>query len=324
MNRSSVHALTLALALALSGCQAPTQVMVLVDGDDFVWDQLTRLDVRVYARDPEDVRGETERLVQEASPGIPSLRRPFRIPLAPRGRDASRRYRVQVDATVVGGGRVSSRAISGYQPSATRELRLYLAASCIDVDDCEDEQTCRFGLCVDANVDIESLCRPDEVCDAGADARDAGRDTSQPDAAERDASEAGDALDASDSATREDTSDSGAMDSAADTAAADTTAADTTADDTSTDTFEEDCVDPLMESTCPPGQVCGLLDDEVACVERGGSGAGDPCRDNGCIAEHYCSPRARTCYAICLGTADCEGTCTPVGDTGFGFCVPPF
>lgn len=295
----------LAFALIV-GCQAPTQVLVLVDGDDSVWANLTRIEIRVFSRDPNDVSGETERLVLQATPAVAGIDPPFEIPLAPRGRDARRRYRVQVAATLRGGGVIVARVISGYQANATRELTIYLAAECIDVTDCSEQQTCRMGVCVDATVDVERLCVPDDptpICDSGVAVEDTAVDTAV-----------------------EDTT----PDVVADTASDTTSVSDMALGDTSGPDTSPMCIDPLTPIVgCLPA-VCGIVDDAVACRPRGIAPEGASCASVDCRGALYCNPADRVCHQICdLGAdvpcVDPMTFCDPittVSETGksYGFC----
>lgn len=161
--------MALAPCLCLLGCTEPTQVLVEIDGDELVWDAMQSLRVTVWPRDSDGVESATT--VEDTEHVADGLSRPFLVPLAPRNGDASRGYRVEAVATLSGGRTVTARVISGYQPNATRVVRVFLDAECVGAAECPTaEQTCRDGVCVDADIPPDMLCGLDESCDAGPDA----------------------------------------------------------------------------------------------------------------------------------------------------------
>ncbi|UJR85220.1 hypothetical protein [Sandaracinus amylolyticus] len=154
----------LASSALASGCscenlRANTQVMATIDAEPGVRDMARQLVVRVYGA-PGGQSGVPDTLVQEfpfpvsASDGWPTT-----VALAPEGRDASRRYRIEAVAQTASGAAIATvRAISGYAEEQTLWLQLLLLDGCIGVT-CEDPgQTC-IGpdQCGDATIDVEDL-----------------------------------------------------------------------------------------------------------------------------------------------------------------------
>lgn len=298
---------------AMSACQSPTQVLVQVDGDDAVWDRLVELEVRVWAREDD---GE-ESVAAELT--IPSpIPRPYRVPLAPLDRDASRRYRVEAVGRLSTDETVIARLISGYVPRQTLRYVLFLDADCVAVRDCSDEETCVNGACRSAEVPPDELCALGDCPDVGA--PDAGRDTDAPDTG---------------------TSDTGTSDTGMpDTGMPDTGTPDTGTPDTGTpdmgmcpwgETVDcnlrtNDCEDELEQ--CTPGlDTAGL--ETGYCEAIGVRALGERCENTfGCLEGLVC---ARTqddevgfCRPPCSVSQPCScvtGLCVPpAGSTEFGGC----
>lgn len=294
------HVATVVLIAAV-GCQEPTQIQVNIAGDDIVWDNLEAMEIRIWSREPGDIGGETEQEVLVAMPNTRGLEQPYEVPLAPKGRDSRRRYRIQVSAQLAEG-EVVARAISGYEANRTRQLLVYLAGDCIDAPDCEDEQTCRGGICVDAEVPVETLCEfppGDPRCSDAA--VDSGRDT-QAD-------------------TRADSSGDTAMDRM-----------DTGPD---TDVDAGMCVWPdtgcrIDTASCDVGEICIVQGESTRCAPEGaGNRAGDSCDTlNSCAPGAGCAVVLDdgTCRPVCpllpevCSCADAEERCLSVGGTTYGFC----
>jgi len=173
--RTAIAGIVLTFVVLGPGClPPPSQVVVLVDADPEVRvdSRYDHVRVRVFARPAPE--GDGELLNEIVTPGLESgVPWPFRLVLTPAGGDAARRYEVLVTAEEVtpehpsGAAFVTARAISGYIPRETRILRIVLTAACVDGPVCEEEQTCRGGICRTAVIDPGTLARLDEL-DAGA------------------------------------------------------------------------------------------------------------------------------------------------------------
>ncbi len=174
--------------LALGCLPPPAQVIVVVDAEPGVLAdaRYDHVRVQVFAR---DAPGGSSRAaptlnlpVRPGAEGGPPL--PFRVVLTPTGGDASRTYEVRVTAEDASDDEfVLARAISGYAPRETLVLPILLRSSCVDVLECEAEQTCDESVCVSATVLVEDLV-PLEIFrrDAGPGARDGGPDDAALDA----------------------------------------------------------------------------------------------------------------------------------------------
>ena len=172
MNRT--HAWILAASLVTGfGCDAPadrTQVTVVVDAEDAIAEQTKRLEFRVWGGSGRDGAELSLRLTEELRPDSGF---PVRLALVPLDQDATRVYRVEVNAYDAQEERVATiRALSGYRQGQSLRLDLLFEDRCARVQ-CDDlAQTCRAGECMDAQRDVGDLMplEPPAPIDAGADA----------------------------------------------------------------------------------------------------------------------------------------------------------
>jgi hypothetical protein len=131
-----------------------TQVIASIDADPGVRMRARVLHVLVYGP-PYDTNGVPVFVVRDVTFDLSSYEWPIVVALAPEGRDATRRYRVEAIALDASDAHVATaRAISGYVAEQTLLLPVRLLDRCIGVT-CDDPgQTC-FGPddCRDATVD---------------------------------------------------------------------------------------------------------------------------------------------------------------------------
>lgn len=165
MTRVRIAALALALGFLASCAPRPrTEVMVRVFADTAVAAEARRLAVRVF----EGPEATGEPFSDDVGTELTPLTYPVRIALVPREGDASRTYRVEVDALDVAGGVLArTRVVSGFVPQRTLQLDLRLESCCRDVT-CGDDQACRACACAPIEVDPGSLepLEPDGPPDA--------------------------------------------------------------------------------------------------------------------------------------------------------------
>jgi hypothetical protein len=133
-----------ALAIAwLAGCSPvpATQVIVEIDAEPFFERLTTALRLEIWDQE----RARTEITVSLADTDFP-----VRLPLAPRGGDATRTFEVMATAgdaagTVLG----RTRVLGGYVEHELRTIALVLEESCAGVE-CGPSERCVGGACADA------------------------------------------------------------------------------------------------------------------------------------------------------------------------------
>jgi Lectin C-type domain/Domain of unknown function (DUF2341) len=156
-------ALRLGVLLLAASCTQPqlldpTQTVVVVDAEPGVRARADALVVSIHGDDGKRLRADTRR----RSDG--TLAWPYLVALSPKNGDASRGFEVVADARDGRGSFLAkARVISGYVNHEQRTVTLMLEDSCIGVDTCRDDQTCRKGKCVSAEVSVEDLSSFDEA-----------------------------------------------------------------------------------------------------------------------------------------------------------------
>ncbi|MCB9604554.1 MAG: hypothetical protein H6722_13710 [Sandaracinus sp.] len=186
---------TALLATLLFACAAETprtQVMVVIDADDGVRADTTRLRITVRSGAAFDEFRLEQTVGGEGRP----LTWPLRVALVPQDGDASRVFDVEAEALSSTNERTGIvRARSGYVPRRTKELALLLEDCCRAVE-CSAEQTCRSCMCAAKDVNPEALpdlgradagAPPDAGGSHDAGGIDGGRDAGLPDTGPLDA-----------------------------------------------------------------------------------------------------------------------------------------
>lgn len=145
---------TAGLAIALSSCVDPTQIVVVVDTDMAVPRELDAFRARVIGPE-DDVALDEEYPLEPGDSGPPvSLAASFGV--RPRGGRADRRVTVEVEALLDGEVLFGTKAITSYVEHRRLRLDMFLAARCI-AERCADGQTCRRGGCEDERIDPDDL-----------------------------------------------------------------------------------------------------------------------------------------------------------------------
>lgn len=163
------------LASACSSEPAPTGAVVVVVAEPLIAGETTTLVVRVYGADGTSTSGE-EVLREQRTVAIGAAQAlPYTFGVRPLRGDATRLYRVEVEARDASGGLLATaRALSGYVPGRVISLELVFDDACRGVTCADAATTCRAAVCVDAHVDPTTL--PTYGSDAGVGV-DAGADT---------------------------------------------------------------------------------------------------------------------------------------------------
>ena len=287
MTRSAEVRCLLSLLLLSCSAGSRSQVMVVVDGEDRVRAMSERLEVVVRAGEQlEDV---VFSLTSSRSEGIAWG---TTVAVAPRARDASRRFRVDATAYDASGVVATTYAISGFVEGEVRELRLLLRNACIGAR-CDEDRACREGgECVEPFIPPD-LLPPFVREDAGRDDADPGTDAGQ---------DAG-TTDAGTDAGRDGGSDAG---DGGPTPECIVNGDCPAADCAGVDCIAGECVYEPRHSACDPGNPClrGVCDPLDGCREET---VGGPCDDG----------------TFCNGADNCEaGVCNPSGVSpcGMGTC----
>ncbi len=173
----------LAVVWASLGCgsSSPVErgVLLVVDGDATVRERVRRVEVHVEGRGAEGGWEEAGHFVLE---NIEPLRWPLRGALEPKGGSAGRSFQITVEGyeSALGGDGtpplVVARVRSEFVGEGWRRLHVFLASACFEVQ-CEDEESCRLGVCVPVERETEELgndpgasrppCERDSECDDG-------------------------------------------------------------------------------------------------------------------------------------------------------------
>jgi hypothetical protein len=177
----------LALGCSLVGCPEATQLTVVVDSDYGPGTELKQLRVRV--REAESDKEPETRLLQvsRSESGQGKVTLPFSFGVVPKGNDASRRPRVEIEAFASADGAntgeeplVTRLAVTGFIKDKNLRLPMFIWRSCEDVDcserDSEQPLTCIDGECRSARVDPAELqpARPGQQPGIDAGDSDAG------------------------------------------------------------------------------------------------------------------------------------------------------
>jgi hypothetical protein len=160
----------LALVATLSGCGGDvTEVVIIVAADTDVSDRAVSLAVRVYGADG-------TRIVDRIDALGTAVSFPARLPLAPRGGDASRTWRVEVDARTAFGCVFSAVMDSGgYEAGVASERTLTMTPTVPEacpfgpgcMGDCDDGVPCTVDSCVEdrcLNAVAEGQCAIEGAC----------------------------------------------------------------------------------------------------------------------------------------------------------------
>ena len=154
------HVIVLLLALMVASCGetlTATEVMVSVDAEHDVRAEATKLRIVVSGSKDRGASNDREPYDRTFQLDGNDFSWPHATALAPLAGDASRVYRFTATALDDNDEPIAEvRAISGYVAHKRLTLRLLLEDSCIGKD-CNDDQTCRAGQCVSAQIDPAAL-----------------------------------------------------------------------------------------------------------------------------------------------------------------------
>jgi alpha-tubulin suppressor-like RCC1 family protein len=155
-------AVGLALGLAAACNTHPaTQVLVFVHAEPGLREQASRIQIQVEGPEGDTVADEDHPLPEESTGSI------ARVPLVPKGGDATRTFRLVATLTDGDGQKlVSGEVVSGYDNEKLREIHLWLDEQCQDVS-CDPGRTCDRGTCVGACFDpakTDAVDRSDPTC----------------------------------------------------------------------------------------------------------------------------------------------------------------
>lgn len=144
--------LTVCVLFFACGSDDPTQVMVQVQADSMLRAANGRLEIRIEGGESEGVLTPVDTLEVDSTAATDF---PYVVALAPRGNDATRRWRAT--ATLTGDfGSVSGTVEGTYDPGRVVQVDLFLTSACIDIS-CAALMTCVAGLCADSFVDVAGL-----------------------------------------------------------------------------------------------------------------------------------------------------------------------
>ncbi len=183
-------------AFAAAACTPTprTEVFVVVEAEPGVALEAASLTIAVRGAAAASPEAFSPATVFERSGG--ALAFPVSLGVVPKDGDASRRFEIVVTAAASGGDRVGeARARGTFVAGRTHLLRVELEDACIPVR-CGATETCRAGVCEDAEVDVASLPlygpgAPPGPADAGADLDTRDADTTDADAPDSDTPDLG-------------------------------------------------------------------------------------------------------------------------------------
>lgn len=184
MRRSLGRLCWLWLALVLGSCGetlvARTEVLVLIDAGRVVRQRADTLLVTFFSGKGEVSRyPRTGEELFQVGPGFPW---PASLALVPKGGDASRGFRIEVEAREGEKLLVATRVVSHFLAEKTLLLEIVLLDACVGFSSCGDAETCvaenEAPVCRDAKVDPRTLRTADRIPDAGQDIEPPGTDAS--------------------------------------------------------------------------------------------------------------------------------------------------
>jgi hypothetical protein len=190
--------LSSAIAASCSDSAPATEVVLCISATPEVMSNAETVVIRVFGR-PTDTSAWVERLVETR----PIAALPLTLGVHPRGRDAERQFRVEVEATGPLGVIAAARINAAFIADETRGASLLLDHRCADT--CGTDRSCVGGTCVGATWSASALssfsagsCRAivdagppdvgvmDQGTDAGDSSVDAGHDAGSEDAGQLD------------------------------------------------------------------------------------------------------------------------------------------